>query len=140
MAPMEKPTVTKRMRAGSPVKKRKTVMTKERRKYPRFHFKLPMNYSRPNNQDNYGGIVGNASEGGIEVHLPDKLNTGEVLKIEILFAKGWELKTVRGIAKIIWSDLALRKSKKVHRYGLKFQLFNKRNLQRLKILLKEASQ
>jgi hypothetical protein len=140
MAPMKNPAATKKGRAGSPVKKGKTLTKKERRKYPRYHFKLPMNYSMPDNKDNYGGIIGNASEGGIEVHLPGKLDTGEVLKIEILFAKGWELKTVRGIAKIIWSDLAVRKTSKVHRYGLQFQLFNKRNLQKLRILLKEASQ
>jgi len=139
MAPMENRIIAKRVRKGGSVTKGKGVTKKERRKSPRFLFKLPMNYSRPRNKDNYGGIVGNASEGGIQVYLPEKLNTGEVLKIEILFAKGWELKTVRGIAKIIWSDLAIRKSRKVYRYGLQFQLFNKNNIQKLRILLKEAS-
>ena len=135
---MEHPTVTKESKTAGAIPKRKG-MTKERRRHPRLYFKLPMSYSRSNNKDPYGGIVGNASEGGILVYLPEKLNSGEVLKIEILFAKGWELNTVRGIAKIIWSDLAARKSKKVHRYGLQFQFFNKRNLQKLIILLKEAS-
>jgi len=138
MATMEHPTVTKESKTAGAIPKRKG-MTKERRRHPRLYFKLPMSYSRSNNKDPYGGIVGNASEGGILVYLPEKLNSGEVLKIEILFAKGWELNTVRGIAKIIWSDLAARKSKKVHRHGLQFQFFNKRNLQKLRILLKEAS-
>ncbi|HSB07385.1 MAG TPA: PilZ domain-containing protein [Thermodesulfobacteriota bacterium] len=134
----EFPTATKNRKIGGPIPKRKG-MTIERRKHPRLYFKLPMSYSRANNKDHYGGIVGNASEGGILVYLPEELNSGEVLKIEILFAKGWELKTVRGIAKIIWADLAVRKSKKVHCYGLQFQFFNKRNLQKLRILLKEGS-
>ncbi len=111
---------------------------KERRKYTRVYLKLPMSYCRPDSKDHLGGIVANAAEGGILVYLPEKLNAGEVLKIEILFARGWELKTVRGIAKIIWSDLAVRKTKRIHRYGLQFQLFNKRNLQKLRILLKEG--
>ena len=117
---------------------RRRVPAKERRRHPRLHLKLPMNYSRKELKGYYGGIVGNASEGGILVYLPEKLNTGEVLKIEILFAKGWQLKTVRGVAKIIWSDLAVRKSRKVHRYGLQFQFYNKRNLQKLRTLLKEV--
>jgi hypothetical protein len=117
---------------------KKTKPGRERRRTQRVHLKLPISYSRNSAKDHYGGIVGNASEGGILVHLPDKLDPGEVLKIEILFAKGWELRTVRGDAKIVWSDLAIKKHGKVHRYGLQFQLFNKKNLQKLRILLKEA--
>ncbi len=132
------PAAAKNRKSNSPGRRKKLV--RERRKTPRFQLKLPISYSRTSNRDHYGGIVGNASEGGILVHLPDKLDSGEVLKIEILFAKGWELKTVRGIAKIIWSDLAIRKHGKVHRYGLQFQLFNKKNLRKLRILLKEATQ
>ena len=139
MAPMENRIIAKRVRKGGSVTKGKSATKKERRKSPRFLFKLPMNYSRSRNKDYFGGIVGNASEGGIQVHLPDKLDTGELLKIEILFAKGWELKTVQGIAKIIWSDSAIRKSRKIHRYGLQFQLINKKNIRKLGILLKEAS-
>ena len=130
--------VTEKRKKADSITKRKGT-ERERRKYPRFHLKLPTSYSHMKNKDNYGGIVGNASEGGVLVHLPERLNTGEMLKIEILFAEGWELKTVKGIAKIIWNDLATRKRGKVHRYGLHFQLFNKRNLQKLRILLKEAS-
>ena len=129
MAPTKHPAGTKKGKD----------LVKDRRKSPRVYFKLPVSYSRTASKDHYGGIVGNASEGGILIHLPEKLDAGEVLKIEILFAKGWELKTVRGIGKIIWSDLPIRKGGKVHRYGLQFQLFNKRNLQKLRILLKEAS-
>jgi hypothetical protein len=139
MAPVKRRTVAKRVTKTVPTKKGKSITARERRKSLRRYFKLPMSYSRKESRDSYGGIVGNASEGGILVHLPEKLDTGEELKIEILFAKGWELKTVRGIAKVIWSDLAVRKGGKIHRYGLRFQLFNKKNLQKLRILLKKAS-
>ena len=138
MAETKHTTVTKKRKRIDPLRKKK-VIARERRRHPRFHLKLPMSYSRPKSDGNYGGIVGDASEGGILVQLPEKLNTGEVLKIEILFSRGWELKTVRGIAKIIWNDLAGRKRGKGNRSGLQFQLINKRNLQELRILLKEAS-
>ncbi len=133
-------TLAKRGQSTREVRKTpaKKGTSKERRRHPRVYLKLPMSYSRLESKDHLGGIVGNAAEGGILVYLPEKLDTGEVLRIEVLFAKGWELKTVRGMAKIIWSDLAIRKSKRVHRYGLQFQLFNKRNLQKLRILLKEG--
>lgn len=139
MAPVENRKGRKGLTKGSSTKEGNRVTKKERREHLRFFFKLPMSYSRGKSKENLGGIVGNASEGGMLAYLPEKLNTGEALKIEILFAKGWELKTVRGIAKIIWSDSGVKKSRKIHRYGLQFQLFNKSNLQKLKILLKEAS-
>ncbi len=138
MAVTEHPTGTKKRKKIDPIAKKKGT-AREKRKYPRFHFKLPMSYSRAENEDNYGGIVENVSEGGILVHLPEKLNTGEVLKIEILFAKGWELETVRGIAKIIWNNLTGKKRGRANRNGLQFQLINKKNLQKLRILLKQAS-
>ncbi len=138
MTPSKSRTAAKKAGGVSRIAEKRRTLTKERRKHPRLHLKLPMNYSRKELKGYYGGIVGNASEGGILVYLPEKLNSGEVLKIEILFAQGWELKTVQGIAKIIWSDLAIRKSGRIHRYGLQFQLVNKRNLRKLRILLKEG--
>ena len=138
MTDTKHPTVVKTRKKIEALTKK--GIAKEKRKYPRFHFKLPMSYSRAKSEGHHGGIVGNASEGGVLVHLPEKLDTGEVLKIEILFAEGWELKTVRGIAKIVWNDLAGKKKQRVNRNGLQFQLINKRNLQKLKVLLREASQ
>jgi len=139
MGPAKSRNAAKKAGGVGRIAERKPAPARERRRHSRLYLKLPMNYSRKELKGYYGGIVGNASEGGILVYLPEKLNSGEVLKIEILFAKGWELKTVQGMAKIIWSDLAIRKSRKIHRYGLQFQLFNKRNLQKLRILLKEGA-
>ncbi len=119
---------------------KKGVLAIERRKHPRFFVELPLDYSRKRNKGDFGGIIQNASEEGVLVYLPEKLDLGELLKIEIYFAKGLELNTIQGIAKVVWTDLAARESWREHRYGLQFQSIQKRTLQRLKGLLKEVGE
>ena len=52
--------------------------------------------------------------------------------------KGSELNTIKGIAKVVWCDLAAKATWGEHRYGLEFQSFNKGSIEKLKILLKEV--
>ncbi len=123
----------------SPVKQSKTMKRKigrllsskgviaiERRKHPRFNLELPLDYFRIENKENYGGIVANASEMGILVYLPEKMEIGTVLSTEIFYAKGLELDSIRAIAKIVWADLPARKTWGEHRYGLQFQSVDKK--------------
>ena len=135
--------LTKQMQKGKKEVKpesKKGVLAIERRKHPRFFVELPLDYSRKGNKGDFGGIIQNASEEGVLVYLPEKLDLGELLKIEIYFAKGLELNTIQGIAKVVWTDLAARESWREHRYGLQFQSIQKGTLQRLKGLLKEVGE
>ena len=116
---------------------RKGFLAIEKRKHPRFSVELPLDYSRFNGKENYGGIVANASEGGLLVYLPEKIDVGTVLKIEIFYAKGLEFNTVRAIAKVVWYDLAAKESWGEHRYGLQFKHIDKVDFERLTILLKD---
>jgi hypothetical protein len=93
---------------------RKGVLAIEKRKNPRLFVELPLDYSRKGKKTDFGGIVKNASEGGILVYLPEKIDVGELLKLEIYFAKGLELNTVQGVAKIVWADLAARETWREH--------------------------
>lgn len=79
----------------------------------------------------------NLSEEGILVCLPENLDIGELLKIEIYFAKGYELNTIKGTAKVIWSDLAGKGMLRENRYGLKLLSIQKGALKKLRNLLKE---
>jgi hypothetical protein len=79
----------------------------------------------------------NASGGGILVYLPERMEIGAVLKIEIFYLKGFELDTIKAIAKTVWSDLATRVSPGEHRYGLEFQYIDEKDYNRLSALLKE---
>ncbi len=75
---------------------------------------------------------------GILVYLPEKMEVGTILSTEIFYAKGLELDSIKAIGKVVWADLAARKTWGEHRYGLQFQSIDKRNLSKLKNLLKEV--
>ena len=114
------------------------VLSIEKRKYPRVSVELPLNYSRTEGKDTLGGMVANASEGGLLVYLPERMEIGALLKIEIFYVRGLELDTIKAVAKIVWCDLAARESWGEHRYGLQFQYIDQKDLSRLTILLKDV--
>ncbi len=109
----------------------------ERRKHPRIHAEVPFDYSLIDNGQMNRGITTDLSEGGLLVSLNERIEIGALLKIEILFARRVELSTILAITKVIWSDLTGRKSWGEYRYGLKFLSFHKRDLDGLKMLLRE---
>jgi c-di-GMP-binding flagellar brake protein YcgR len=117
---------------------RKGVVAIERRRHPRFNLELPMDYFRVNDKENYGGIVANASQVGVLVYLPEKMEMGTMLKTEVFYAKGLELDSIRAVGKVVWADLPARKTWGEHRYGLQFTSIDKGNLNKLKSLLKEV--
>jgi hypothetical protein len=45
--------------------------------------------------------VANASEGGLLVYLPEVMKIGDLLKIEIFYASGLELNSVKAVAKVV---------------------------------------
>jgi c-di-GMP-binding flagellar brake protein YcgR len=113
------------------------VLAIDRRKHPRFSVELPLDYCRVDGRETYGGIVANASEGGILVYLPERMEMGAVLKIEIFYVKGLELDTIKAIAKVVWSDLTVKASWGEYRYGLQFQYIDEKDFTRLMNLLKD---
>ena len=136
MSPIKQSKTIKRKVRKSPSKK--GVVAIERRNRPRFNLELPLDYFRIENKENYGGIVANASEMGILIYLPEKMEIGTILSTEIFYAKGLELDSIRAIAKVVWADLPARKTWGEHRYGVQFQSIDKKNLSKLKNLLKEV--
>ena len=114
------------------------VLAIEKRKYPRFSVELPLNYSRADAKETFGGMVANASEGGLLVYLPERVEMGTFLKIEIFYVRGLELDTIRAVAKVVWCDLAARESWGEHRYGLQFKYIDQKDFDQLTSLLKEV--
>ncbi len=138
MSPRKYLTAVRRKKGKDKLKFKEGIFLVERRKYPRIRVELPLDYCLVDREENYGGIVANASEGGLLVYLPEAIEIGAILKIEILFVKGSELNTIKAIVKVVWSDLAAKKAWGEYRYGLEFQSFQEGDLHRLKILLKEV--
>jgi c-di-GMP-binding flagellar brake protein YcgR len=125
-------------RKESNLPQKKGVVAIERRKHPRFNLELPLDYFRIEEKENYGGIVANASELGILVYLPEKMEIGTTLRIEIFYAKGVTLDTIKAVTKVVWADLPARKTWGERRYGLQFLSIDKQNLSKLKNLLKDV--
>ena len=114
------------------------VLAIEKRKYPRFSVELPLDYSRVDGKETLGGMVANASEGGLLVYLPERIEIGASFKIAIFYVRGLELDTIKAVAKVVWCDLAARESWGEHRYGLQFQSIDENDFNRLTALLKEV--
>ncbi|MGQ9510057.1 MAG: PilZ domain-containing protein [Thermodesulfobacteriota bacterium] len=117
--------------------KKTGVFTVERRRHPRYSVEFPLDYSFVEGKETYGGIVANASEGGLLVYIPQRIELGTLLKIEILYVQGLEFNTIKAIAKIVWSDLASKMSWGEYRYGLQFIHIEEQDYVRLINLLKE---
>ncbi len=122
----------------SSARTRMGVLAIEKRKHPRFSVELPLDYSRVNGKETLGGMVANASEGGLLVYLPERIEIGALLKIEIFYVRGLELDTIKAAAKVVWCDLAARESWGEHRYGLQFEAIEDKDFSRLSTLLKEV--
>jgi hypothetical protein len=138
MSPRKYLTTVRRKKGKNKSKSKEGIFIVERRKHPRIRVELPLDYSFVDKEETHGGIVANASEEGLLVYLSEATELGALLKIEILFVKGLELNTIKGIAKVVWSDLAAKKAWGEHRYGLEFQSFQEGDFQKLETLLKEV--
>lgn len=114
------------------------ILSIERRKHPRFVVELPLDYYRTEGSEIYGGIVANASEGGLLVYLPERLEIGTMLQVQIFYVKDLEFNMLSGVAKVVWSDLAARESWGEHRYGLQFQSISDQDFGKLITVLKEV--
>ncbi len=114
------------------------VLAIEKRRHPRFSVELPLDYARVDGKETLGGMVANASEGGLLVYLPERIELGALLRIEIFYVKGLELDTIKAVGRVVWSDMAARESWGEHRYGLQFENIDEKDFNRLSTLLKEV--
>jgi c-di-GMP-binding flagellar brake protein YcgR len=80
----------------------------EKRKYPRFHINLPVKYSRTNVLFKQGRAA-NASEGGLLVCLPEKMDVGQHLALKLFFPSRSELNIIETVVQVVWMDIHLRK-------------------------------
>jgi hypothetical protein len=98
---------------------------KDRRKYPRVHMDLPLEYRVKYNADARGAIIIDASEGGFLIYSIEDIPIGTKLEITALFSAEYELAKFEVLAKIIWKNVEVEKGEVEkgevgYQYGLKF--------------------
>ena len=90
---------------------------KEKRQYPRFPVKLPLDYWETPNLVQ-GGLAANISEAGLQMHSVHKIQTGTKLWIRVYFCEDHSLDCIEGSAKIIWRNPHRKKGWKGFAYGV----------------------
>ena len=132
-------TTARRKRGQSKPGSEETIWIAERRKHRRLSVELPLDYSIEN-KDHLGGVAANASRGGLVAYLPVGIVVGTSMNIEIIFANGFELNSIRARARVVWSNLAPKVPWGEYRYGLEFEKFQEGDARKLKTLLEEGGE
>ncbi len=91
----------------------------ERRKCPRSLVDLPVEYRIKDFSHAHGGLVVNASEGGLLIHSAKNMPLGLKLSVAVLFPTEYELAHFEVTAEIIWKDFHLYNYSEGYQYGLK---------------------
>ena len=110
----------------------------ERRKYPRYSIRLPLEYWQTDDACR-GGMVGNLSEGGLLVHSLEDMLVDKELNIRIFFANGYEFDGIRAAGRIVWKDQHYETDWKGYKYGIEFVRISAEDRQKLVSLLRSPS-
>ena len=116
------------------------IVNFERRRFPRFSIDLPVEYYRTDSDIRFSGRALNASEGGLLVYLPEKVEIGETLRLKLFFTFGHDLVTIEMVAQVAWIDIHLGEGWGDYRSGLKFIDISSEDLGKLKNFLKSLSE
>ena len=95
------------------------IFFREKRKYPRVHMDLPVDYWLKHESYAHGGIVVDASETGFLIYSIEDIPIGTKLKIAVLFPREYELANFEVAAEIIRKK-ASEKAQDGYQYGIKF--------------------
>lgn len=108
----------------------------ERRKYPRFSIDLPIEYRPVHSPISQRGRALNASEGGLLVYLPQKMEAGQHLNLKLFFHSGSSMNTVEMVGEVVWIDIHLTEMNwGDYRTGLRLIDISPEDLQKLKDFL-----
>jgi CheY-like chemotaxis protein len=129
-----------RLKDKNKPKTKEGIILIDRRREPRLGIELPFHYTLVGEKEVQQGVVADASEGGLLVHLLEEIDIGAFLRIEMFSAKWKELITIKAIGKVVWSDLGSRESWGEYRYGIRFISFFEGDFQKLELLLRVAGQ
>ena len=120
------------------VKSRYGTVNFEKRKHPRFDVNLPIEYVRSDLVTSRGEAL-NASEGGLLLYLPEKMEIGQHLSLKLFFSSGSELKTIETLVKVVWMDFHLGENRGDYRAGVMFIDISPGDMEKLRNFLQSLS-
>ncbi len=89
----------------------------ENRRHPRFSIHLPIEYCR---FKSYTTHIGNISEGGLMIYLPEEMDVGQYLRLKLFFSSDSELDTIKILAEVVWKDNRSSERREYYPVGVKF--------------------
>ncbi len=109
----------------------------ERRKYPRFHAGLPIEYYRIDSSISHAGEALNISEGGLLICFPELMGMGQYVRLKLFFPLGSGSNTIEVLAKVVGVDIY--KGWRDYRCGVNFIDVSPRDMAKLKNFLEILS-
>ncbi len=109
----------------------------ERRKHPRFKIDLPVEYGRSALGIKEGKAV-NASEGGLLLWLPERMDIGRLLDVKLFLSMEAALRTIEIQVRVVWTDLHVEEGED-YRTGVEFSAVSEGDLEVLKTFLRSLS-
>jgi c-di-GMP-binding flagellar brake protein YcgR len=116
-------------------KVRYAVANLERGRNPRFPIRLAIEYSRANSPINQTGHTVDASEGGLQILLPEPMEIGQTLNMKLFFSSGSTLNSVQVLAEVVWINTQLGEGEKLFRTGVRFINISREGMTKLKDFL-----
>jgi hypothetical protein len=75
------------------------------RRHPRFSINLPITYWRSPDRDSHFSHAVDVSEGGLKVYLPEPIENGQILKLNLFYAASFDkLTIIEAVVQVVWGD------------------------------------
>jgi c-di-GMP-binding flagellar brake protein YcgR len=126
---------SKNMKISGGRKSRVGILNLERRKHPRFSIDLPVEYERVDSSVYLKGRAIDASEGGLLIVLPERVEIGRHLRLKLFLSVGLDLETVEALTQVVWVEMCSPEKKGDFRSGVKLIDISGEDLRKLKEFL-----
>jgi len=91
----------------------------ERRVFPRFVIHLPFTYEI-DSQSGGEGITNNASQGGLQVYLAERVKKNDILRFRLSLPDENAVQSIEVVARVIWFQKSMLPPPKNYKVGLEF--------------------
>jgi len=106
----------------------------ERRRHPRFPVAFPIEYWKTNDLKSRPSRAINVSEGGLLLHLPERLEIGQKLRLNLFIGSRPDLNPIEALVQVVWKDIPSGEEGD-YRMGVKFVDISWRDMDELKNFL-----